>query len=66
MMMDTSSMAPDQVAYIQLQRAEILKKRLGESLEMSIFYVISQFVTFIYDVFSELICSPYYVIFNNV
>jgi len=31
MMMDTSSMSPDQVAYIQLRRAEILKKRLGES-----------------------------------
>jgi len=30
MMMDTSSMAPDQVAYIQLRRVEILKKRLGE------------------------------------
>ena len=33
MMMDTSSMSPDQVAYIQLRREEILQKRLGESLE---------------------------------
>jgi len=33
MMMDTSSMAPDQVTYIQLRRGEILKKRLGESSE---------------------------------
>ena len=33
MMMDTSSMAPNQVAYIQLRRAEILKKELGESSE---------------------------------
>jgi len=31
MMMDTSSMTLDRVAYIQLRRAEILKKRLGES-----------------------------------
>ena len=33
MMMDTSLMASDQVAYIQLRRAEILQKRLGESSE---------------------------------
>jgi len=31
MIMDTSSMAPNQVAYMQVKRAEILKKRLGES-----------------------------------
>ena len=30
--MDTSSMAPNQVAYIQLRREKILKKRLRESL----------------------------------
>jgi len=33
MMMDTLLMAPDQVTYIQLRRAEILKKRLEESSE---------------------------------
>jgi len=32
MTMDTLSMAPNQVAYIQLRRAEIFKKSLGESL----------------------------------
>ena len=32
MIMDTSSMAPNQVAYIQLRREKILKKRLRESL----------------------------------
>ena len=31
MIMDTSGMAPDQVAYIQLRRAEILNKRMRES-----------------------------------
>ena len=31
MTMDTSSMTPDQVAYIQQRRAEILKKTLGDS-----------------------------------
>ena len=29
MMMDTSMMAPDQLAYIQFRRSEIIKKRLG-------------------------------------
>jgi len=30
MIIDTSSMAPDQVTYTQLRRAEILKKKFGE------------------------------------
>ena len=32
MTMDTSAMAPEQVAYIQLRRAEILNKRMRESV----------------------------------